>query len=103
MSSEVQVRFREQLRGRIPRLTRPVLHCKSEKQASFIKDKVEQRMKQCGLELHPYKTRIIYCQDDERQLEYDVTTFTFFGIYIPEKVKSNEVGKPLCQFFTGDQ
>ena len=36
-----------------------VLHCKTEKQAHFIKDKVEQGLNQCGLELHPEKTRIV--------------------------------------------
>jgi RNA-directed DNA polymerase len=27
---------------------------------------IEERMRQVGLRLHPEKTRIVYCQDDNR-------------------------------------
>jgi RNA-directed DNA polymerase len=37
-----------------------VIHCVSENQAIFIKDKVERRLKKYKLELHPEKTRIVY-------------------------------------------
>ncbi|TJZ93616.1 group II intron reverse transcriptase/maturase, partial [Actinacidiphila oryziradicis] len=32
-----------------------------------------------GLELHPEKTRIVYCQDDNRRGSYEHTEFTFLG------------------------
>ena len=41
-----------------------LLHCKTEKQARFIRDKIEQRLKRCKLELHPEKTRLVYCKDE---------------------------------------
>jgi len=75
-----------------------VLHCKSEKQADFIRDKVEQRMKQCGLELHPDKTRIVYCQDDERQLDYNVTKFTFLGYTFQKRLSRTRWGKLFVSF-----
>ena len=28
---------------------------------------VRQRLKECRLELHPEKTKIVYCQDDDRK------------------------------------
>src|SRR5690606_24215012 len=40
-----------------------VVHCKTEKQALFIRDKIDQRLKRCKLELHPEKTKIVYCKD----------------------------------------
>lgn len=36
-------------------------------------------MKQCKLELHPHKTRIVYCKDEDRRQEYDLTEFDFLG------------------------
>ena len=36
-------------------------------------------MKECKLELHPEKTKIIYCKDKDRQKEYQVTEFDFLG------------------------
>jgi group II intron reverse transcriptase/maturase len=36
-----------------------LVHCKSEKQALYILDKIKSRMKACNLSLHPDKTRII--------------------------------------------
>ena len=44
-----------------------VCHCKSEAQAEQLKQALNVRMKDVGLELHPEKTKIVYCQDDDRQ------------------------------------
>ncbi len=75
-----------------------VLHCKTQKQANFIKDKVEQRLLECGLELHPVKTRIVYCQDDERQLSYDITKFDFLGYTFRKRLSRNRQGKLFVNF-----
>ena len=56
-----------------------VIHCKSEAQARFILDKVNARMKQCKLELHPEKTKIVYCKDKDRTGKYGTTEFDFLG------------------------
>lgn len=56
-----------------------VVHCKSLSQAQFALRKIGERFKQCGLELHPDKTRIVYCQDINRQETYPCVQFTFLG------------------------
>jgi len=56
-----------------------VVHCVSEKQASFVRDVIEDRLLQFGLRLHPEKTRIVYCKQEGRGLEFPVTEFTFLG------------------------
>src|SRR5436190_574151 len=43
-----------------------VVHCRSKAQAEFIRDKIAARLAECGLELHPVKTRIVYCKDSGR-------------------------------------
>lgn len=56
-----------------------IIHCKSEAEALKILARLNQRMKECKLELHPEKTKIIYCKDKERQENYPVTEFDFLG------------------------
>ncbi|AHM59276.1 RNA-directed DNA polymerase [Flammeovirgaceae bacterium 311] len=36
-----------------------VVHCKSEKQAHFLLDKIRERLASCKLEVHPVKTKIV--------------------------------------------
>ena len=85
-----------------------VIHCKSEAQARFILDKVNARMRQCKLELHPEKTKIVYCKDKDRTGNYGTTKFdflgyTFLGITIKDKlgrIQTNflpSVSKKACQ------
>jgi RNA-directed DNA polymerase len=56
-----------------------VVHCKTEEEACKLKEAVEVRFKQCKLNLHPEKTRIVYCKDDNRPLDYPNITFDFMG------------------------
>lgn len=56
-----------------------VLHCKTQVQAEMLKQALMERMQSIGLELHPEKTRIVYCKDDDRQGEYAETSFDFLG------------------------
>jgi retron-type reverse transcriptase len=39
-----------------------IIHCKTESEAVEILGKLNQRLKECKLELHPKKTKIIYCK-----------------------------------------
>ena len=48
-----------------------VIHCVSRRQAEYVLSRVRQRMMECGLELHPEKTQIVYCRDDDRREEYE--------------------------------
>ncbi|RMD61481.1 group II intron reverse transcriptase/maturase [Candidatus Parcubacteria bacterium] len=56
-----------------------LLHCNSEAQARFLLKAITQRFAQCGLELHPEKTQIVYCKDGRRTGEYPNTAFDFLG------------------------
>ena len=51
----------------------------SEKQAQFVRDAIARRLAQCGLELHPDKTRIVYCKDEDRRATYANERFDFLG------------------------
>ena len=76
-----------------------LLHCRSEKQARYIKDLLEERFRECGLELHPVKTKIVYCKDDLRKKVYANTGFTFLGYeFRPRLSFSQKNGKYFVNF-----
>jgi len=56
-----------------------LLHCKSKKQAQYVMSLVSKRFRNCGLELHPDKSRIVLCKDKNRKEEYRVISFDFLG------------------------
>jgi group II intron reverse transcriptase/maturase len=56
-----------------------VIHCKGEAGARQVQEAVGARLKACGLELHPEKTRIVYCRDGNRKADYPQTSFDFLG------------------------
>src|SRR6201987_2743503 len=56
-----------------------ICHCQSEGQARTLRVSPEQRFAECGLTLHPEKTQIVYCKDDDRRGEYPNQKFDFLG------------------------
>ena len=56
-----------------------VVHCSSLGQAEAVLAAIRVRMGEVGLELHPDKTGIVYCQDDRRCGSYEHTSSTFLG------------------------
>lgn len=76
-----------------------IAHCKTFEEASKIKAALEIRMQECGLELHPEKTRIVYCKDDDRTRmgEFD-TKFTFLGFNFRPRRAKNKYGRYFVSF-----
>ncbi|PVD17182.1 RNA-directed DNA polymerase [Mesotoga sp. Brook.08.105.5.1] len=56
-----------------------VIHCRTLEEAQLLLESLKERMEECKLELHPEKTRIVYCKDDKRKDEYPNTSFDFLG------------------------
>jgi len=56
-----------------------VAHCKSEKQAQQVLESIRRRLHRCRLEVHPVKTRIVYCKDDHRRDGFPHEQFDFLG------------------------
>jgi RNA-directed DNA polymerase len=57
-----------------------VIHCKTEARARQVLAALGQRMGEAGLRLHPAKTRIVYCRDDNRRGPWDgPASFDFLG------------------------
>jgi group II intron reverse transcriptase/maturase len=56
-----------------------VVHCVSEKQTRYVGMRIAGRLKQIGLQLHPEKTKVVYCSQDGRNDRWETTSFTFLG------------------------
>ena len=66
-----------------------IVHCRSRTHAEQTLKSIEQRMKEVGLELHPEKTKIVYCRDYRRQEKYPEVKFDFLGYsFQPRTTKS---------------
>ncbi len=56
-----------------------VIHCDTEGQARTLRAAVAERLVGLGLELHPVKTKIVYCKDTNRSGGAEHTSFDFLG------------------------
>ena len=57
-----------------------MIHCRTLAEAELVLAALRFRMAEVGLELHPDKTRIVYCKDNNRRDQFPVTEFTFLGL-----------------------
>lgn len=75
-----------------------IVHCRSERQARMVLDAIRDRMRECGLELHATKTRIVYCKDSDRRGEYEHVSFDFLGYTFQPRRAKNRHGKYFVSF-----
>ncbi len=74
-----------------------VFHCKTKWKADVLLESLSDRLGNCYLELHPGKTKIVYCKDSVRKGKFDTIAFDFLGFtFKPRKVMSKK-----RQVFTG--
>jgi hypothetical protein len=66
-----------------------LVHCRSEAEARSVLEAIRGRLADCGLELHPTKTRIVYCKDDDRPGQHEHIAFDFLGYtFQPRRAKN---------------
>ncbi len=71
-----------------------ILHSGSKAQAEWLLKKIRDRLEVCGLELHPNKTKLVYCKDYRRRMKYPNVKFDFLGYtFQPRTTKSKQTGK----------
>ena len=76
-----------------------ILHCRTKTEAEQTLTALDERMKACGLELHPEKTKQVYCRDYRRQDTYETVKFDFLGYsFQPRSTKSKQTGKLFLGF-----
>jgi len=73
-------------------------HCNSLEQAEKVLSAIKIRLKECGLELHPKKTKIAYCKDVDRTGSYENEGFDFLGYTFRPRLSMNKWGKTFVNF-----
>lgn len=77
-----------------------LLHCQSEKQAGYMLEVLKKRFSDCGLQLHPDKTKIAYCKDGKRKMKYKNTSFDFLGYTFRTRAAINSKTNKIFIGFT---
>jgi RNA-directed DNA polymerase len=75
-----------------------VVHCRSEKQAEFIKKMIEHRLGLCKLQLNNEKTHIIYCKDSSRGENHKKICFDFLGYTFRPRSVRDKNGRFFVSF-----
>jgi len=56
-----------------------ICHCRTEAAAKDLWRRLKGRLSECGLELHPQKTKLVYCKDTNRKGNFPTVAFDFLG------------------------
>ena len=75
-----------------------LLHCNSQEEASLLQEEVGKRLRSCGLDLHPEKTKIVYCRDANRRGKYPNIQFVFLGYVFRGRLAKSRTGKYFNSF-----
>ena len=76
-----------------------LVHCRVEHEAERVKAALQARLAECHLEMHPTKTRIVYCKDGKRKGEYPNIKFDFLGYcFRPRLARNSRDNSLFCRF-----
>jgi RNA-directed DNA polymerase len=69
-----------------------VVHCDTEAKARDLWAALAERFGSLGLELHPDKTKVVYCKDTTRRGSFEHTSFDFLGYTFRGRVAKGRYG-----------
>ena len=76
-----------------------LVHCRTEQEAEAVKAELQARLEECHLQMHPTKTKIVYCRDGRRRASYPNVKFDFLGYeFRPRRVRNPQNGRTFCGF-----
>jgi len=75
-----------------------VIHCKTKEEAEKLLIQLKERFAECKLELHPDKTKIIYCKDNKRTGNYQDIQFDFLGYTFRPRSAQDKQGEHFLSF-----
>ena len=79
-----------------------IVHCRTEEQAKTILEALQKRLEECGLALHPNKTKIIYCSSKGKDdLSHTNRSFDFLGFTFRRRTAVDPKGVFFCSFLPG--
>lgn len=75
-----------------------IVHCRTERDAQEVRVAIAARLQECRLELHPEKTKVVCCKDDDRRGNYPNEKFDFLGYTFRPRRSKNRHGKYFINF-----
>ena len=71
-----------------------IVHCRTMAEATAVREALGRRLAECGLELHPEKTKVVYCRDSNRtQRQEAAIEFDFLGYTFMPRQAENRIRK----------
>jgi RNA-directed DNA polymerase len=78
-----------------------VCHCRTRDEGEALLTALRERLGECRLELHPDKTRLVYCKDQKRRGEHAHTRFDFLGLSFHARTVQDREGRLFTGFNPG--
>lgn len=78
-----------------------IVHCHSLQEAAQLLEQIRQRMEECGLTLHPEKTKIVKCHKWGSGDEHPNKSFDFLGYRFKPRKASTKAGRIMGTFSPG--
>jgi RNA-directed DNA polymerase len=76
-----------------------LVHCRTGQEAEALKAELQARLAECHLEMHPTKTKVVYCKDGKRRGQYPNVKFDFLGYcFRPRLVRRSRDNLLFCGF-----
>ena len=76
-----------------------IVHCKTEKQARYLLARIQKRLENWKLKVHPEKTKIVYCKDTNRTGQSQYEKFDFLGYeFRARKARNQQTGNLFAAF-----
>ena len=70
-----------------------IVHCNSKAEAEHLLESIRERLAGFGLELHPEKTKLVYCKSWKRKERHEHNSFTFLSYSFQPRGKMNTFGR----------
>jgi RNA-directed DNA polymerase len=78
-----------------------VVHCHSQGQAREVMQSIASRLAECGLTMHPEKSKVVYCKDSNRTRVYPHVHFTFLGFTFRPRKALSKTRRIFTSFLPG--
>ena len=70
-----------------------IVHCASKEEAEIMLLRLKERMQEFALELHPDKTKIVYCRNYLRNEKHEHESFVFLGYSFQPRIVRDKFGR----------
>jgi RNA-directed DNA polymerase len=74
-----------------------VVHCSTLREAQRLQEVLDRRFRECGLELHPEKSKIVCCKAHRPGIDYPVCKFEFLGYEFRLRTAVTREGRKFVQ------